>query len=67
MEAILKGEAKEIADLVLALQGQRTQDRCIHTDIYGNSYSPLDTMRQSVRQAIDGIDREGGKTDKTKG
>ncbi len=56
MEAILRGEAKEIVDLVLALQGQRNHE-----------YDPNEVMRQAVRQAIDGIDREGGKTDKAKG
>ena len=44
MEVILKGEAKEIADLVLALQGQRNHE-----------YDPNEVMRQAVRQAIDGI------------
>lgn len=44
MEAILRGEAKEIADLVLALQGQRNHE-----------YDPNEVMRQAVRQAIDGI------------
>ena len=55
MEIIIKGCTKEIADLVLALQGQRNQDACFQTDIYGKQYSPLDTIRQAVRQAIDGI------------
>lgn len=44
VEVILRGEAKEIADLVLALQGQRNHE-----------YDPNKVMRQAVRQAIDGI------------
>ena len=53
MEVVIKAGAKEIADLVLALQGQRNQGQCLQTDIYGDQYSLLDTMRQAVRQAID--------------
>ena len=62
MEVILRGEAKEIADLVLALQGQRNQGQCLQTDVYGDQYSPLDTMRQAVRQAVDGIAEAGQET-----
>lgn len=62
MEISISANAKEIADLVLALQGQRNQDKCFQTDIYGNQYSPLDTMRQAVQQAIDGIAGEGRAT-----
>lgn len=51
---------KEFADFVLVLQGQRIQDKCFRTDIHGKCYNPSDVMSQSVRQAIDGIDREGG-------
>lgn len=45
MEVTIKGEAKEIADLVLALQGQRNPEVT----------SPSDLMIEVVRSTIDGI------------
>lgn len=51
MEVIINATANEIADLVLALQGQRKVDR----GIYGNEHCQIDIIRESVRQAIGGI------------
>ena len=62
MEVVIKAGAKEIASLVLELQGKRNQGQCLQTDIYGDQYSPLDTMRQAVRQAVDGIAEAGQET-----
>lgn len=58
MEAILKGKPKEIAALVLAIQGQRTQavklsidgkevGRALRRDVE----SPAETIREAVRQS----------------
>ena len=42
MELIIKGDAKKIADLVLALQGQRNKE-C----------SPINIIQETARKAID--------------
>lgn len=45
MKAInLDGESKEIADLVLALQGQRNQ-----------KFIPIDVIQKAFQRTIDGI------------
>lgn len=42
MELIIKGEEKEIADLLLKVQGQRDRE-----------YSPLEVIREAVQKATD--------------
>lgn len=51
MELILKGDIKEIADLVLTLQGQRHQEEI--TDIFGNKYCPTTVIQKAVRQSTE--------------
>lgn len=44
MEVIIKGDPKEITDLVYAIRGQRNHE-----------YTPLAIIQEAVRQAIDDI------------
>ncbi len=59
MEAILKGDPKEIAALVLAIQGQRTQAVKLSIDgkkfgkaLYRKVESPAEAIWEAVQTAI---------------